>query len=117
MKKGLKIALVVMTVLALIVGIVLACCQLWYLKCKNEYLEFEDSVLGKNSDQVQEMYGEFDHYSMYPCEDGLFRYTECSYTIIEKRVDIFGTTPRYMLTILFDGDGVAIEVFCQYVDF
>lgn len=117
MKKGLKIALVVMTVLALIVGIVLACCQLWYLKCKNEYLEFEDSVLGKNSDQVQEMYGKFDHYSMYPCEDGLFRYTECSYTIIEKRVDIFGTIPRYMLTIGFDGNGIAIEVFCQYIDY
>lgn len=117
MKKGLKIALIVMTVLALILGIVLACCQLHYLKCKNDFLEFEESVLGKNSDQVQEMYGEFDHYSWYPSEDGLFRHSECSYTIIEKRVEIFGTIPAYMLTIGFDGNGIAIEVFCQYIDY
>ena len=117
MKKGLKIALVVMTVLALIVGIVLACCQLWYLKCKNEYLEFEDSVLGKNSDQVQEMYGKFDHYSGYPYEDGLFRFTGCSYTIIGKRVGYLGTTPPYMVTIVFDGNGIAIDVYCQYIDY
>ena len=37
MKKSIKIALIVMTVLALILGIVLACCQLWYLKCKNDF--------------------------------------------------------------------------------
>ena len=117
MKKGLKIALIVMIVLALIVGIVLACCQLWYLKCKNDFLEFEDSVLGKNSDQVQEMYGIFDHYFNNPCDDGLFRYTECSYTIIEKREENFGTIPGYMLTILFDGNGIAIKVFCQYIDY
>ena len=117
MKKGLQTPLIVMTVLVLIVGIVLACCQLQYLKCKNDFLEFEESVLGKNSDQVQEMYGEFDHYSMYPCEDGLFRFTGCSYTIVEKRVDFLGTTPSYMVTIVFDGNGIAIEVYCQYIDY
>lgn len=117
MKKSIKIALIAMIVLVIIVGIVLACCQLHYLKCKNDFLEFEESVLGKNSDQVQEMYGEFDHYSMYPCEDGLFRFTGCSYTIVEKRVGFLGTTPSYMVTIVFDGNGIAIEVYCQYIDY
>ena len=110
MKKGLKIALIVMTVLALIVGIVLACCQFKYLEYKKDYMEFKDNVLGKTSAEVEEIYGKFDNAGMRRGDDGLFRSTRCSYIVIEKRVGFLGTTPPWVISIGFDSNGVAYRV-------
>lgn len=117
MKKGLKVFLICVLVVVVIVGIALVCCQFRYLKYKNEYMKFKESVIGKTSAQVQEMYGEFDHYSMHPCEDGLFRYTECSYTVIEAKVGYLGTTPPWVISIGFDGNGVAVRVTYEQADY
>lgn len=110
MKKGLKIALVVMTVLALIIGIVLACCQYKYMELKNEYQEFKDDVLGKTSAEIEEIYGKFDNAGMPRGDDGLFRSTRCSYIVIEERVGFLGTTPPWVISIGFDSNGVAYRV-------
>ena len=110
MKKGLKIALIVMIGLVLIVGIVLACCQYKYLNYKNDYQEFKDNVLGKSSAEVEELYGEFDETGMPRGDDGLYRNTRCSYIVIEARVGYLGTTPPWVVSIGFDANGIADSV-------
>lgn len=110
MKKGLKIALIVMAGLIIIVGAVLACCQYKYMEEKNKYQEFKDNVLGKTSAEIEEIYGEFDNTGMRRGDDGLFRSTRCSYIVIEKRVGFLGTTPPWVISIGFDANGVAYRV-------
>ena len=110
MKKGLKIALIVIAGLALIVGITLACCQYNYLKYKNDYLEFRDNVLGKTSAEVEQIYGKFDWHGMPRGENGLFQNCQCYYIVIEERVGYLGTEPPYIMVVNFDQNGVAYSV-------
>ena len=106
MKKGLKVLLIVLLGCLLLVGLVAVWLQV-------KYLDFKNDVIGKTSEEIQEQYGEFDNSYTSPNADGMYRNTVCSYIVIEKRVGALGTKPPYLVSISFDSDGVADEVFFQ----
>jgi hypothetical protein len=109
-KYALTVLLAILIALAVAIGAILAFCQYRYAESKNEYLRFQDSVLGKTSAEVEELYGEFDNSGMRRGEDGLFRSTRCSYIVIPERVGFLGTTPPWVISVSFDADGIAQSV-------
>lgn len=83
--------------------------------CGNHGYEL-DWIIGKNSAEVQERYGdfdiadaEFDDEGAYRNQDGLYRTYRCGYILKEKRVGPLGTTPETILLIFFDHNGIATD--------
>lgn len=106
MKKVFRVGAVVFLGLLVVAGITAVCLQL-------KYLEFKDNVIGKTSIEVQERYGKFDNSYTSPDADGEYRQTVCSYIVIRKRVGLLGTEPPYLVSISFDANGIADDVFFQ----
>ena len=71
-----------------------------------------DWIIGKNSDEIVEKYGDFDTVSMPKSHiDGLYHNSSCSYVIKEKKVGYLGTTPEQLFTISFDENSFAKRCF------
>ena len=106
MNKKLKVLLIVLLSLLIISFTLLSCLQLKYINLKRDFI-------GKTSNEIQSKYGEFDNRYTPPDADGVYRNTVCSYNVIDARVGFLGTEPPYLLSIRFDADGIAYEIFFQ----
>ena len=71
-----------------------------------------DSIIGLNSIQIIEKYGEFDNVSMPKSSDGLYRNCSCGYIVSQANKGFLGTTPAQVFMIYFDDDGLAYK--CAY---
>ena len=71
----------------------------------------EDEIIGKRSDEIVSIYGEFDSVLGIdvPDENGIYRNCSCGYTIKESHVGFFGTSDEVLFYISFDEDGIATE--------
>ena len=64
-------------------------------------------IIGKNSDQIQARYGEFDWKPKDVPEDGLYRNCYCTYYLRVDQVDWSERLPDEYLRIYFDENGIA----------
>ena len=67
-----------------------------------------DDFIGKTSAQIEEEFGTFDCCEMPVSEDGLYRNSDCGYTIKESRIGFLGTDPEVLIFISFDVNGIAV---------
>lgn len=72
----------------------------------------ESEIIGLNSSEIIEKYGEFDRPQGEPGEDGLYRKCSCGYLVAEKRVGFLGSTPPEYFMIDFDENGLPTH--CRY---
>lgn len=73
-------------------------------------------MIGKNSDEIQARYGQFDYHSEEAAEDGLYKDCVCFYLVQTNETDLFGDPlPDERLYIYFDADGIAYEAY-KHVD-
>lgn len=77
-----------------------------FVGCRTNYVA--DDFIGKTSAQIEAEFGIFDCCGMPVSEDGLYRNTECGYTIKEPCVGFLGTEPEVLFFITFDENGMAI---------
>ena len=79
--------------------------------------KYNDSwIIGKNSDEIQEKYGEFTFCRGSPSEDGLYYDCICGYKLQDQVVED-GVITLYMVCymIRFDSEGQACEIQDDYV--
>lgn len=76
--------------------------------CSNIQYE-EDDFIGKTSTQIIEEFGAFDCVGKDAGFDGLYRNTQCGYTVEAPKTGFFGRTEEVLLFILFDENGVAVK--------
>lgn len=74
----------------------------------------EADFLGKSSAQITAEYGDFDCVGNHSAADGLYRNTNCDYTIREPRVGFLGTDPEVLFFIFFDENGIADRCYEGY---
>ena len=79
--------------------------------CGKKYKYDSDWIIGKNSQEIIEQYGEFDVVTMPKNDQGLYSSAICSYIIVPKKVGYLGTTPERLFSIGFDENGIADEFF------
>lgn len=91
----------------LFVIITISLCLAIFPGCSNNKYDSE-WIVGKDSSEVRERYGEFDCTYMPISEDGLYR-SRCGYTIKEPKVGFLGTSPEVLFFISFDENGIAVE--------
>ncbi len=65
--------------------------------CSGRYREKD--IIGKTSDQIIEIYGQFDCITMPASQDGLYRNCRCGYSIKEE----------LLFFIFFDENGIAVK--------
>ena len=86
-------------ILSVLVVLILTGCAR-YEKC---------DLLGKTSEQIMDIYGEFDCVGMPADTDGLYRNCCCGYMIRSSRTGFLGTAPEVLFFITFDSDGIAVD--------
>ena len=97
-----------------IIVVVLLCVICIFLIClQMGFHLFKYSIIGKDSSEIQDKYGQFDCVQMPHDTDGLYKNTTCSYFITDKHVSFLGTTPPYMFSIRFDASGIAYEILIE----
>ena len=69
----------------------------------------ENELLGRSSQEIEAVYGNFDCVGMPADEDGRYRNTFCGYTIKEPVTGFLGTSPEELFFIYFDENGIAVE--------
>lgn len=67
-----------------------------------------DDFIGKTSAQIEAEYGSFDCCGMPASTDGLYRNTDCGYTIKETRVGFLDAEQEVLFFITFDDNGIAV---------
>ena len=77
--------------------------------CRAKYNE--DDFIGKTSAEIVNEFGLFDCIEWPAGEDGLYRNTQCGYTIKEPQKGFWGTSAEVLFFITFDENGIAIA--CQ----
>jgi hypothetical protein len=104
----MKKAIAVLGVLSLILGL---------SACKMIGRYNVNWIIGKDSDQIQARYGEFDWTPKDVPEDGLYRNCCCSYNLVynQRHWTDGRRVPNEFLEIYFDENGVAYKAE-KYVD-
>ena len=64
-------------------------------------------IIGKNSDQIEARYGEFDVKPKDGKEYGLYRRCRCAYYLVRDQRNWAGRVPDVLLYIYFDEEGIA----------
>lgn len=79
--------------------------------CGKKYKYDSDRIIGKNSQEIIEQYGEFDVTASEQNSFGLYCSGTCSYIIVPKKVGYLGTIPERLYSISFDESGIAYRCF------
>ena len=84
-------------------------CLFAFAGCSNKSKYDTDWIIGKTSQEIIEVYGDFDCTLMPANEDGLYSKCKCGYTIKEAQQGFFGMSEEKLLFITFDENSIAIE--------
>lgn len=71
----------------------------------------EEDIIGKTSNEIIDVYGEFDNVIGIdvPDEDGVYRNCRCVYTIEESKQGFPGSSDEILFYIRFDENGIATD--------
>lgn len=93
-----------------IISVIVLVFVLCFAGCGKRYTESD--VIGLNSSEIVEKYGNFDRKQGTPDADGLYRDCACGYLTTEKKTGFLGTTPPEYFMIYFNSEGIAH--WCRY---
>ena len=104
--------LIVVLVLFLVIGFIWGTeIERWFAALKFD----EDWIIGKNSSEIEEKYGEFDFLAVDRESDGKIYRGKAGYLTKEKYVGYLGTDPEEFYVIYFDSDGIAYKTQKNYM--
>lgn len=84
-------------------------CLSAFAGCSNKSKYDTDWIIGKTSQEIIEIYGDFDRTLVPANEDGLYSKCKCGYTIKEAQQGFLGMSEEKLLFITFDENSIAIE--------